>query len=86
MSVPPVDRYRPAEGVAGLMASAAIFAGVVALAYRPLRIAPFAMLVAIIAAGLGGRHSKLATFAVAATTICWILGMTIAILTASALY
>ena len=86
MSVPPIDRYRPAEAVAGLMASAAIFAGFVALVYRPLRIAPFAMLVALVAVGFGGRHGRLATFAVAATTVCWVAGMIIAILTSNPLY
>ena len=86
MSVPRLERDRAGEVVAGLMASAAIFAAAIAVVYRPLRIAPFAILIALVAAGFGGRHSRLAAFAVAATTVCWIAGMTIAIVTENPLY
>lgn len=86
MSVPSLGRDRPGEILAGLMASAAIFAAVVAVAYRPLRIAPFAMLLALVAAGLGGRHSKLAAAAVFVATACWVVGMTLAIITDNPLY
>ena len=86
MSAPPLDRDRPSEVLAGLMSAAAIAAGTVALAYRPLRLALFAILLALIAAGLGGRHSRLAAFAVGVSTVCWVLGMAIAIMTDNPLY
>ncbi len=86
MSVPRVDRVRPSEAIAGLMASAAIFAALVAVAYRPMRIAPFALLIALIAAGMGGRHSRLAAFAVFVTAASWFVGMTIAVITDNPLY
>ena len=86
MSVPRFERDRPAEAVAGLIAAAAIFMSFIAIVYRPLRIAPFALGVALIAAGLGGRHSRLAAAAVAVSTACWVLGMTIAVLTGEPLY
>lgn len=86
MSAPPLDRDRPSEVLAGLMSAAAIAAGTVALAYRPLRLALFAILLALIAAGLGGRHSRLAAFAVGVATVCWVLGMAIAIMTDNPLY
>jgi hypothetical protein len=68
------------------MATAALFASVVAVVYRPIRIAPAAILVAVIAAGMGGRHARLAAFAVAVGTACFALGMTIAVLTEHPLY
>lgn len=86
MSAPPLDRDRPSEVLAGLMSAAAIAAGTVALAYRPLRLALFAILLALIAAGLGGRHSRLAAVAVGVATVCWVLGMAIAIMTDNPLY
>ena len=61
------------------MASAALFVSLIALVYRPFRVAPVTILVALIAVGIGGRHSRLATAAVAVATLCWVLGMTIAI-------
>ena len=80
MSVAPEPRDRPAEAVAGLMASAAIFVSMIGLVHKPFRVGPVTMLVALIAVGIGGRHSRLATYAVGVAGVCWLLGMTIAIL------
>ena len=70
-----------AEAVAGLLAALAITVSFVAWAYRPARLAPAALVVALIAVGIGGRHQRLASFAVAAAAIGWFVGMTIAIIT-----
>jgi hypothetical protein len=86
MSSAPFERDRPAEVVAGLMAAAAIFAGLVAIAYRPFRIAPFAVLIALIACGIGGRHSRLAAFAVGVASAGWVIGMIVAVLTRHPMY
>jgi len=82
----PVDRDRPADTIAGFLAAVAIFAGLFSLAYRPVRIDPFAIVVALIAAGMGGRHQRLAAVAVATASACFILGMVIAILTEKPLF
>ena len=37
------------------------------------------MLVALVAAGMGGRHHRLAGVAVAASTAAWFFGMVIAV-------
>jgi hypothetical protein len=81
-----VPRDRPAEVVAGFLASAAIFMSMIALVYRPVRIIPAALVVAFIAAGIGGRHRRLASVAVAIAAICWVVGLTIAIATNRPLY
>jgi hypothetical protein len=66
--------------VAGFLAAAALFAGVVAIIYYPGRIGPGAMLIALIAAAMGGFQSRLAAFAVAVVTASWFAGMILAVL------
>ena len=73
-------RDSAAEAVAGLMASAALFTSFIAVVYRPMRIAPVAVLIALVAALIGGRHARLAAAAVAVGTICWAVGMAVAVL------
>lgn len=68
------------------MSAAAIFVGLVALAYRPSRVAPFAIVLALVAAGIGGRHRRLAAVAVAVASACWTVGMVIAVLTRNPIY
>ena len=66
--------------VGGFLAAAALAVGVIALVWYPGRIGPGAMLIALVAAAMGGPHRRLAATAVAATTVCWIVGMVIAVL------
>jgi hypothetical protein len=69
------ERQRPAESVAGIIAAAALFVGLIAIFYRPVRLSPVALVVALIAAGIGGRHARLAAAAVAVISVGWVLGM-----------
>ena len=81
------ERDGAAEIVAGFLATAAIFASIITLIYRPARIGPAAILTALVAAGMaGGRHARLAAFAVGIATVCWIAGMAIAVLTETELF
>jgi hypothetical protein len=82
----PVEQNRPAETVAGFLAAVAIVAALLSLAYRPIRLDPFAIVLALIAAGIGGRHARLAAVAVATASVCFILGMIIAIVTEKPLF
>ena len=77
---------RPAEVVAGFLATVAIFASAIGLVYRPVRVVLFAILIALVAAGMGGRHARLAAFAVGFATACWIAGTVIAVLAGKPLY
>ncbi|MGH3103747.1 MAG: hypothetical protein ACRDN6_06600 [Gaiellaceae bacterium] len=86
MSVPAERRDRPAEAIAGLLASLAVFVSLIGVVHRPVRVIPAAILVALVAVGLGGRHQRLALFAVALAAVCWVAGMTIAIATNRPLY
>ena len=84
--LPPLERDRPVEVVAGFLATAALFAGLLSIVYRPVRIGPFALVLALVAVGIGGRYERLATLAVATVTVGWVLGMTFAVLTDSPIY
>jgi hypothetical protein len=76
----PLSRDRPAEAVAGIIAAVALFMGVIAIFYRPVRLSPVALVVALIAAGIGGRHARLAAAAVAVISAGWVLGMIYSVL------
>jgi hypothetical protein len=65
--------------VGGFLAALAIAVGLIALAWYPGRIGPAAMLIALLAAAMGGPHRTLAAAAVAITTVCWIVGMVVAV-------
>jgi len=86
MSSVPADRDRPAETVAGILAAVSIVASLLSLTYRPIRLAPFAIIVACVAAGIGGRHARLAAIAVASASVCFVLALVIAIWTGHPLY
>jgi hypothetical protein len=81
-----VTEDRAIETIGGLLAAASLAVSAVALVQTPVRLAPAAILAALIAAAIGGRHQRLATFAVAAAAVAWVLGMTIAIAAENPLY
>jgi hypothetical protein len=81
VSTPARTADRPADAVAGLLATLAIFGSCLALAYRPVRIIPFTILIALIAAAIGGRHQRLAAYALVISGACFIAGTFFAIIT-----
>jgi hypothetical protein len=86
VSAQPETRAHPGEAVAGLLASLSIFASLIGLAYHPGRLIPFALLLALVATALGGRHSLLATFAIGLGAVCFLVGMAAAVITNNPLY
>ncbi len=86
MNVQPVDRPSTADLVSGFLSVIAIFAGLFSLAYRPVRVDTFAIILAFVAAGLSGRNQRLAGIAVAVTATCFIFGMLFAILAEKPLF
>jgi hypothetical protein len=75
------ERESTADTVAGFLAAAALGAGALALIWYPGRIGPAAMLVALIAAGLADANRRLIALALTAITVCWTIGMIIAVVT-----
>ena len=89
MSTTPLEERRStgAETAAGFLAAISLTASAIALVYRPVRLAPFAILIALIASALATeRHKRLAAGAVVAASAAWLIGMTIAVLTSNPIY
>jgi len=68
-----------ADVVAGWLAAFSIFASVIALAWHPLRLVIPAIVLALIAAGMGGSGHRLARAAVLISALAFFLGMAIAV-------
>jgi hypothetical protein len=86
LSAQPETRARPGEAVAGLLASLSIFASAIGVAYRPGRMIPPALVLAFLATAIGGRHSRLAAFAIAIGGVCFVVGMAVAVITSNPIY
>jgi len=86
VSALPQERGGAGEAIAGLLASSAIFISLLALAYRPARITPVAIVLALVAARMTTTHSRLAGFAVGIAAACWFIGMTIAVVTRNPIF
>ena len=70
---------RPSEVVAGYLASLAIFTSLIGIAWHPLRLIGPSIIVAMVAAAMGGRSNRLAFAAVLVVAASFFLGMTIAV-------
>jgi hypothetical protein len=86
VSVHSEERPGSTDTIAGFLATIALVAGLFSIVYRPARIGPAALVVALIAVAMGGRNERLATWAVAAVTVGWVVGMIVAVLTENPLY
>jgi hypothetical protein len=80
------DRTPPSEAVAGLLATIAIFLGGLELLYRPFRLAPAALILALVATVMSREQPKLIPVAYAMIGVCFIVGATLQILTHHPLY
>jgi hypothetical protein len=99
VSAPAADARRSGvETLSGLMASAAIFLAVIGITNfnlsingrhfeaRPVRLEVAAIVLALVAAGIGGRNRKLAGIAVGVAGVGWFLAMVVAVLTRRPLF
>jgi hypothetical protein len=86
VSTGPISEDRPADAIAGLLAALSVLGSAIGLAYRPARLIPFALLLAVVAAGMGGRHSRLAAAALVIGGVCFVVGMALAVITNHAVF
>jgi hypothetical protein len=86
MSSAPYARTSAAETVGGFLAAASIFVSVTGIAYRPLRLIPLAVVLALIAVGIGGRATRLGTWAVGIGAVSFAAGMAAAVITSNPLW
>jgi hypothetical protein len=75
-----------AQTLAGFFAAAGIFVSLAGVAYRPLRLIPIAIVLSLIAVGIGGRSARLATAAVFIGALCFAVGMAVAVITSNPLW
>jgi hypothetical protein len=81
VSTGPIAEDRSADTIAGLLAALSVLASAIGLAYRPARLIPFALLLGVIAAAMGGRNARLATTALVIGAVCFVVGMAVAVIT-----
>jgi hypothetical protein len=81
VSTGPISEDRPADAIAGFLAALSILGSTIGLVYRPARLIPFALLVAVIAVAMGGRNARLAAAAVVIGGLCFVVGMAVAVIT-----
>jgi hypothetical protein len=74
------------DTLAGFLAAAGIFVSLTGVAYRPLRLIPLALLLALIAVAIGGRSARLATAAVFIGAAAFAVGMALAVITSNPLW
>jgi hypothetical protein len=79
-------RSRPSDSIAGYLAAMAIFICLIGLAWHPLRLILPGIVIAMVAAGIGGRHQKLAFAAVMIAAASFFLGMMISVITSRPLW
>jgi hypothetical protein len=79
-------RWSTADTVAGFLATLSLFASALGLIWRPVRIVPFAILLALIASRMSARNERIALGAMLVAVVCWTAGMTIAVITENPLY
>ena len=77
---------RRADTVAGFLCAFSLTMSALALARHPGLLAPVAILLALVAARMTERHRTLAAVAVALSTLAFIGGMVVAIVTAKPLF
>jgi hypothetical protein len=85
-SLPETVRGGATETLAGFLAATAIFVSVIGLAYRPLRLIPPAILLALVAVAIGGRSARLATAAAFIGAACFVLALALAVATSHPLW
>ena len=86
MSTAEPTRARSTDSIAGYLAAMSIFICLIGLAWHPLRLILPGIVVAMVAAGMGGRHHRLAFAAVLISASCFFFGMLIAVVTQRALW
>jgi hypothetical protein len=80
------ETIRPGEAIAGLLAACALFLGALELLYRPFRLAPAALILALIATVMSKDQQRLIALAIAVIGVCFVVGASIQVLTHHPLY
>lgn len=85
MSAAP-ERETPGAVLAGWLAALSITAAAIGIAYRPVRLIPAAVILALVAVAMGGPQRRLATAAVVFSMIAFFVGMVVAVVAETPLW
>jgi hypothetical protein len=77
---------RPSETVAGYLSAVAIFMSAIGIVWHPLRLIVPSTAIALIAAAMAGPGRRLQYVAVLICAACLFLGLTVAVVSSSALW
>lgn len=86
MTAPARSERSTADLAAGFLATLSIVGSSLALVYRPVRLLPFAFLLALIAVGMATRGSRLPLLAIMFGAVAFVAALTIAVLAENPLY
>ena len=79
-------RTAPGELVSGFLAVLSLAASVLAIFWDPIRVSPFAILLALISTAMAPRDSRLPLIAVVVGAVAFVIGATLAVTTNNPLY
>jgi hypothetical protein len=79
-------RTAPRELVSGFLAVISLAASVLAVFWDPIRVSPFAVVLALISTAMAPRNSRLPLIAVVVASLAFIVGATLAVTTNNPLY
>ncbi len=80
------EKTRPADAVAGLLAAGALFLGFFELFYRPFRLAPVAIILALVATVMSKEQQRLISLALIVIGVCFVAGAGVQVITNHPLY
>jgi len=81
----PASGSNASELTAGFLSVLSIVGSAIGLVYEPVKVLPFAFLLALIATGMAPRDNKLPLVAIFFGAVCFVGGLTIAVTTNHAL-
>jgi len=82
----PRDSISASEAVAGFLAACALFIGSLELFYRPFRLAPMALILALTATIMSRRQQRLIALAIGVIGVCFVVGAALQVITNHPLY
>jgi hypothetical protein len=85
-TVPPAARDRPADIVAGFLATLAIVGGAIALVVRPVPVGVLSIVIGFLAAAMAERNQRLAAAGVTIASLGFLGGMIVCVLTSRPLW
>ena len=79
-------RTAPSELVSGFLAVISLAASVLTIFWDPIRVSPFAVLLALVSTAMAPRDARLPLIAVVVSALAFIVGATLAVTTNNPLY